>query len=1090
MLTVKVDDSVKPHIYDIIKSESEDYYSNGERCGINFVVPESIKASVEREVIKKQINRCSSVCVGESQAKPIANVNASLIDGDVLSFIRLGVRILEMSGTAYSGASGDLILRNVIYRILVEHRDEFIIISRLAGRLEYVDMIINLLQDLVRYNIRHDQLEKAYNLVKNEQSPYSDKLHDLNVLTGYIDEYNRKYGYKLLISIIAQADGVLLNLITNPETKDKFDNYELVNFLRGRFVLIGFGIDRLLTPEELMFVEHLSKLGADVRLYPLSDGSDEAEDGYKIYYYGNKLLKSITDKLEVSVDDASSETADCDFDMNSLGGIVENYIFEKKTPEITNVENLVCTEIKGIDDRISYVANEIIDLTRNKGYRYKDIRIVCVNDDLIPRMKSILAIFGLEGFIDQRIPLNNTPVLRYVQELVHLPLRNYNLADVLALMRTSFLMIPPELIDLFENYAIEYNITWGNRIFDEKYYSHENEHGKTIKIGEKFYTVKHLGEFIWDKVVVRYLMPVYALCQSLINAKTISGKSAILAEEIDSKRSLTEKLRDELIERKDTDGASALVMGYKEIMNLLIGFTDEINDVNISLENFDTLLRIDMGRKSAGSIPLKVDSIEITNPRMCYLTPCKVMFIVGADESNFPYGKSNDSLLNGKELQKLFESAEVEYHEKAENKNRQDYITCSLMLNSVSDKLYFVHEFGKAESSVYTYLKSFISEDKVNYNCFSSPVYGAPVVKRHEFDKASISEANMKQLLPKESIISVSALEEYNICHMRYMLDKVLKVLPRTDGTKIEYNEIGLLAHGMLENMFRRVRDVSDGDKNSFENAVSEYTSDSELLSDLIDESYDYALNECRHPDKNTDIYSISQGDKVKRIVKKAFTDLLSECCELNYLPDKFEYKLRDVENGIEITTDNDTKFVFKGTIDRVDVKFDNPTAARIVDYKTGPKNLDYKKLVQGTQIQLFTYANALARNGYSVENVGYAPIGLGSAEGEALCVSTHGIKFGTKKSDINPEDVADAIKYTDVLLKDGCNSISKGFSEAKTEYKNANCCDYCNYCGICGNSMTRPLSQESKLQLPKKSSIQAKDYFEAIHARLEEGEN
>ncbi|MCQ2482655.1 MAG: PD-(D/E)XK nuclease family protein [Clostridia bacterium] len=1090
MLTVKVDDSVKPRIYDIIRSESEDYYGNGGRCGINFVVPESVKASVEREVIKHRIDRCSSVRISEGEDKTIANINASLIDGDVLSFIRLGVRILEMSGTAYCGASGDLILRNVIYRILVEHKDEFIIISRLAGRLEYVDMIINLLQDLVRYNIRHPQIEKAYNLAKNEQSPYSDKLHDLVVLTGYIDEYNKKYGYKLLVSIISQADGVLLNLLTNPEAKDKFDNYELVNFLRGRFVLIGFGIDRLLTPEELLFVEHLSRLGADVRLYPLSDGSSEPEDGYKIYYYGNKLLNSITDKLEATIDDITAETADSDLDMNTLGGIVENYIFEKETPEIKDIDDLICTEIKGIDDRISYVANEIIDLTRNKGYRYKDIRIVCVNDDLIPRMKSILAVFGLEGFIDQRIPLNNTPVLRYVQELVHLPLRNYDLADVLALMRTSFLMIPPELIDLFENYAIEYNLTWGNRIFDEKYYSHENERGKTIKLGEKFYSVGHLGKFIWDKVVIKYLMPVYALCQSIINAKTISGKSAVLAEEIDSKRYLVEKLRDELIERKDTDGASALVMGYKEIMSLLIGFTDEINNVNISLDNFDTLLRIDMGRKSAGSIPLKVDSIEITNPRMCFLTPCKVMFVIGADESNFPYGKTNDSLLNSKELQKLFESAEVEFHEKAENKNRQDYITCSLMLNSVSDKLYFVHEFGKAESSVYTYLKSFVSEDKVNYNCFNSPVYGTPVVRRHEFDKASISEATMKKLLPEESIISVSALEEYNICHMRYMLDKVLRVLPRNDGTRIEYNEIGLLAHGMLENMFRRVRDVSDGDKERFGNVVSEYTADSELLSDLIDESYDYALNECRHPDKNTDIYSVSQGDKVKRIVKKAFTDLLNECSELDYLPDKFEYRLKDAEKGIEITTDNNTKFIFKGTIDRVDARFDNPKAVRIVDYKTGPKNLDYKKLVQGTQIQLFTYANALVRNGYSVENVGYAPIGLGSDEGETLRVSVQGIKFGTKNGEIKVEDVTDAIKYTDVLLKEGCNSIANGASEAKSEYKNANCCEYCNYCGICGNSITEPASQDSKLKLPKKHTLQAKDYFEAIHARLEEGEN
>ena len=44
--------------------------------------------------------------------------------------------------------------------------------------------------------------------------------------------------------------------------------------------------------------------------------------------------------------------------------------------------------ISGTDNQIGYVFSEVIKLTRDEGYRYRDIRIVCCDEDMASRLRS------------------------------------------------------------------------------------------------------------------------------------------------------------------------------------------------------------------------------------------------------------------------------------------------------------------------------------------------------------------------------------------------------------------------------------------------------------------------------------------------------------------------------------------------------------------------------------------------------------------------------------------------------------------------------------------------------------------------------
>ncbi|MCQ2533727.1 MAG: PD-(D/E)XK nuclease family protein [Clostridia bacterium] len=1088
MIRIRVNDNINPRMNDIIDRAVKE---SSPSDGLYFVVPESIKASVERSVLRYRIEKCEGTYVEsvKDDGKVVKSlVNGSLINGDVLSVIRLAVRILEMSGTSFTSSLNDPLLRNVIYKILVDKKEEFRVIGRLSNRFEYVDMIIRLLGDLVRYNIDNTTMTSAYNLIaqdENSNLTYKDKIHDFTLLMNYIEEYNNQYGLKLLKSAISQADKVLLSLITHPELKKNFEYYELMNFLKMRFIFIGFGVDRLFTPEELSFVGHLSQLGATIEVNPLSDGDSANKLGNKIYHYGNKTVEQLSELDSFDIIDETVDKSESSIDTTTISGVAENFVFEKEIAGLNKSSDIVCTEIKGIDDRIAYIANEIIDLTRNKDYRYKDIRITCVNDELLPRLQSVLTIFGLEGFIDQKIALDNTPVLKYAYHVLQLPLRNYDLVDVLALMRTSLLAIPYEFIDLFENYCIEKNITWQNRIFGEEYYKEDSKISfRSFVVNGKEYSSSNLGEFLWKNVVVKYLMPVYALCQNLEQNKSIKDKARILAEDINDKKKHIKYLRNELLERKETDSANALVAGYKELLTLLSTFMNEINDADITMENFASLIRLDMSNKASGSIPLKVDSIDITNPQMAYSTPCKVMFIIGAEEHNFPYKKVNETFMNSTELKKLFECMDISYQDKAENQNRQEYIQAALLLNSVSDKLYFVHEFGKSESSIYSYIKKCVNEEDINFNNFNSPVYGNPVKKRHDYSSSDISELNIKSLFNEEETTSVSALQEYNTCAVKYMINSVLKIRQRLDGTVVGFNDVGSIEHKMLEVMFKRVKDVCKSQEDLVVMSKN-YDENSYLLSDLIDESYDTTVLECPLPDKNEEEFTVNVGKKVKRMAKKAFIDLLAECAELGFIPDGFELNTMELPNIISYTTDNDIKFSFIGYIDRVDKKADSDNDVRIIDYKTGAKEVKFNEVLQGVQLQLLAYANALKANDKNVTAVGYAQTGLSnsSTKKDPLVIRTQGIAVDNEGQGkpLTQEEFDKVIKYADTVIKESCNDIAHGKASALPAYKQTKVCEYCPYRGICGNSISKPKMKASRFSLPDKSRILNDDYLKII---------
>lgn len=1035
-----------------------------------FVAPESSKASVERLVTAAVSGKTGSVIAGG------IDITSSWVNGDVVSFIRLAVRILDMCGVSDGGSSDKIVMRNAIYRILVSHHSEFKTFGKFLGKFEYVDAITDLLGDFRRYGIGQDGIARAFENAPEgeEDTVYTDKLHDLKLLTMYMEELDLQFDLKLMSDPISEASKILEMLLRDKTLLDTRRFRGLGELFNSTYAVIGFGNIRLLTPQEIGFVRLLSDLGCRFYFYPvISSEEDEAV----IYSNARSFIRTLTDGYPdvVFEDLLVSEEGYSD----KLRGAISDYALriEREKEEIIPVSDISCSSLKTADDVIGYVSNEIIKLTRQEGYRYKDIRIVCADESLKDNLRGIMSTFGLDIFVDRKIVISNTPVFRYIVALTELPIRRFRLEDVLCLIRTGLAGVTNEDADAFENYCIRYNIS-GERLFTREYFNADGKHKAMIyREGRRI----PAGEYLWENVIERVLIPLRESAVSIYNERTLSGKAMELAGFTNTLASNIRYLAEEFVDRKDTDRASALVRGYSEVMSLLVQFTTPMNEVPIDQEAFLSLLKIDMRNKVQATIPLMVDSVEIVSPDQAYITPCKVMFLIGTTAENFPYSKVTEGIMNSDELARLSSDSGIELPDKVKSRNTSDLITSVLMFGAVREKIYVVRDSASSESSVFTHFAGYSAG--YGKDIFKMETSGKEVERRHDPLDADIAKEYMDELLDDHMSVSVSSIETFNTCHMKYMLQYILGIKEREDGRGIKANVMGTIIHHMFEVSLKEIIRTCNTPASLGEYAQT-LRDDETLLHEVARKAFTDYCDSSENYYEKTPRFAVNPGRKAMRLFEYVLPIMLDEACASNVVPYKFEMDLRDSSDPLKIITKGGKEISFVGFIDRVDLDPESNTA-RIIDYKTGDKKIELKKTLAGLQTQLFAYANSAIRDGIDVKDVGYFEIGMKPSSGSDF-------KLAPKLSSLTPEQFEDVSTYVDMLIRHNCEEIAAGKADARVNSLTGNgsnsACRYCPYSGACGNDPRSPERMYNALVIGHEdgSSAKTEEIIETMNQRKE----
>ncbi|MDR3072527.1 MAG: PD-(D/E)XK nuclease family protein [Clostridiales Family XIII bacterium] len=286
-------------------------------------------------------------------------------------------------------------------------------------------------------------------------------------------------------------------------------------------------------------------------------------------------------------------------------------------------------------------AAEVRRLVRDEGYRYNDILLLC-NDMKVraPMIKRVFSDFDLPIFLDERRTILHHPVLEYVLLLPEIVANGRSIASVFRLLKTGLSPVPRDLWEALEKYAKRYKIQ-GKRWETDFQWGDEN-------------TLPILNE--GRKEVIRLLMAFEnAYRESGTAAEKTDSLYRFLVEDAMLPNAI-ERMAEEEETQGRVDKADEMRGVWKMVLDVLFQMKVAIGDLPMSRAEYALVLRTGFESMNMGVLPPGKDQIVLGTMQRTRRGRVKAIFILGANDGLLPASEEEKGIISSDEKLRLEQS--------------------------------------------------------------------------------------------------------------------------------------------------------------------------------------------------------------------------------------------------------------------------------------------------------------------------------------------------------------------------------------------------------------------------------------------------
>lgn len=1067
-----------------------------------LLVPEQIKADTETRYLS-----CLKGLAKSSDAE------FTLMLVDVVSFQRLAHRILvEVGGLSedYLDSTSRTLL---LFQILNQNREQFPLLSALADRIGFIPELDSVLGDFWRYHVTSDKLRQ----VEGEfQDPaVAQKIKEFSELLALFDEITQSLGYCEQEQELDHLSKIISQL-GSKAVKETWPLNRLSYLKNTKIWIMGFGETRNFTPQEWGVIRELARVCDTVTVAICADSLPrhigQIKQGPPAYYFGRYTLYQLKNEFADSELQLLSETPPRAPELHHLSMCFSDYADQVYDKPCSAIKVYAASDRA---DELRYVAGQIRRLVLTEGYRYRDIAmVICSPPDYKGDIHSVFAAYGLEAFLDQRRPLAGTVLMEFVMALLDLTVSGWSFHKLMIAIKSGLCHIPAEEADLLENYFLKHGLFKGYRIFNPKNYSSDKD---------------QQGPLIWANVQ-RVLFPLRQFHQTFSRLKTAAERAELLRNFLylyggeDEEYGLgiaaqVGSLAEEWQEQGYQEAALALVLSFNELVKLLEKIQGPIGQIEMNAANFRGFLAAGMEASFSGTIPAYVDQVQVSDCRRGHLRGQKVLFILGATREVFPFTAVKEGFLRGEEREKLAESLQQAFPSRAREQYYSDLFTAFALLDRVSDQLIFTYPQTAEPSTVIRQVEKLFPQAAFSFFQeldWDSPKFcSSRALQRQiyrvlyskdakeedqifarsllwqfpELDKDFVEAVNqetvqlpldlMQRLLPSTLNMSVSQVESYAQCPFRYFSDYILKLAPREEY-RVQSNDIGSFLHHMLELSLLEYRNDIKGKPETQVQSIY----DSFVKRDFFqwaEKIFWQTVKADDCPLTRDPAFLASFSGRMIRMAAYSLKAILLGISPQGFQPDKLEWRFgSSPETALQVAVNQEYNVRFRGIIDRIDLSAQK--GFRVIDYKSGNKNIDYNQLFHGLSLQLPLYLRAYQSQSKDSKPMGAgyfyltAPLAqIGSLPAppveKALEAELEKI-YALRSMDLDSSGLELAGAYASRKVAEYCRQMVAGDFSARPQCvstdKSKLPCGYCDFIAICGID---PLAPPAKF-LPPLSPI------------------
>lgn len=924
------------------------------------------------------------------------------IRAQVLSFGRLGFRILQELGGASLVPVDELGKQMVLRMLLERHQEELQLFQGATSQPGFVEKLARMISECKTYGITVEQLQQE----DFGQGTLSAKLHDLSIIMRAYDTYITGQYY--------DTEDMLTRVITQIERSKYLRDAEI--WIDG---FVGF------TPQEYLIIEQLIRYTKNVTIALTLDPAlvHQPVNELDLFHQSHETyirLRKIAGEAGADWENIVEREETHRFQNSPALRLMEKSFFSwgKVEPlpasdQPSGVEVFTATNRRA---EVEAIGLTILSLAQEKGYRWREMAVLV--RDIQPYADTIANLFAemeIPYFLDQKRNVMHHPLIELVRSALEMVTFNWRYEAVFRCLKTDLCSPLDSLslresraeIDLLENYCLAYGIQ-GSQWFDSAAWGF-GQHDKTYETIDEIrqcYTT-HLKNFDW------LMKPA---TKANVRAMTTMLYQLLIDLEVPAKLEAWQK------EAQDS-GNVELAREHGQVWNGLMALFDQVvevmGDVTLDLHTFTQIIESGLESFRLGLVPPAVDQVVIGQMERSRQPEVKVLFIVGANEGIIPMRPQEDGLLDEAERDKLQEAG-IELAPSAKRKllaeqfllyqaitrpTEKLVISCpladeegkALLPSTVLDKVkrllpgvhmqFFYHEpTGKGETDLlllgnskraFPHLVTLLRQIRkgTELSPFWWEVYDWFVQKPNLYKEKrllsglhftnqpqKLSKGTSRSLYGKHLRVSVSRLERFQKCPFQHFSSHGLRLKDR-ELYRLERFDVGDLFHASLKRAVERI--------NEEKLIWGDITEEGSMI--LANEVVDEVVPQTRSSILNRTARYRFVTSKLKRSVGRAIATLGEHAKRSKFIPIGLEISFGpDAEiPGLTFICKDGSTLQLMGRIDRVDLSVDGEKRyLRVIDYKTGAKNLALVDVWNGLNLQLLVYLDVVVSN--AVEWLGH----------------------------------------------------------------------------------------------------------------------
>jgi len=881
--------------------------------------------------------------------------NAVSLNAEVLSFTRLASRVFSVTGGLAEptlDAGGRFLLMDVA---LKQVAGQLRLYGRPSRKPEFLSRLCATIDECKTSGITPDQLAEV---AAQTQGETADKLWDLSLICGAYDALTGAWG--------ADPRDRLTKLAAALQTS---------RWAEGQDIYLDAFTD--FTPQERLVLRQLFQQAHSVTIALTCDSLDSREEIFTPARRTAFQLLALARESGIQARTVFQTPPTAARPRMEPG---QPLLLEAFWGPMASSDGLELYQAESPFSEVERAAAEIVSLVRTRGYRWRDIQVTARTLDNGPYASLIAQLFpryGIPIFLSRMDDILQKPILLLVVSALNIAAGDYAYEDVFRCLKTGLAGLALSEVDELENYALKWKIRGPKWHQKAAWAMHPEGYGLPWTDAHRA-QVEHL-----DALRRRFVEPL----ERLRKCSDRTGEGLTLAlyrflEDLELADRLTERAG-ELQEA----GEPALAQEYQQLWDILCGALTQcaslLGRVPMEWDEFARLFQLVLSQYDVGAIPASLDQVTVGDMRRLAHRHCKILFVLGADDSNIPAVSPSPGLFADADREILAQFGLETAPERAEKLWREltvVYETCSLPTVRLVVSYPAVGTQGEEQRPSFLFkrlrqafpdlllqrergddfrlaaprpaLEAAGRQSQAAEALKAIPEY-APLVTRLEraqnMERGSLTRPSVEALYGVRVPMSASRMDRYQSCHFSYFMQYGLKARPRK-AAGFQAPEYGTFIHYVLEHTLKRRKGKKVPSRAEVSAVIQRYVD--EELGGLKEETPRFR-------------YLFRRLEKtVYAVVENVFQELARSDFEPLALELGFGSGKENALPPVEFTVDGVTISV-SGLVDRVDgFEKNGRLYLRVVDYKTGRKSFDLTDVWNGLGLQMLLYLFTLKKAG------------------------------------------------------------------------------------------------------------------------------